>query len=302
MAKKLNAKSWIIIGATTIIMGSIAGYSLYSLNKVQKEQEIVASHNYAIQETSATTRSTWESGESTYDDTDPTETSYQFNMDPAVSSWLEETEDPSIVDDFNKNYDARTHDQDKAAGFDYSVDLIFTGEDDKNFNNTLIDLDTISIDGQIIDLPSTYADLAKYFTFNEKEYTADSIIENGTSLTVTPKTGVGEITFFFESNGATPLKNCVCRSVQISSYNYYYEPDGKPMEHNMTMSLVSNIKFGETYEDIKLKMPIAPDNTYADTNKKWTIYYEYNGIKYNFTGANDGLVSVYIVINNEEGG
>ena len=290
MAKKLTAKSWIIIGVTFVVMGSIAGYSVYSLKKAETEAQIVESHNYATQATVTTESSTY-NNTTTSEETEP---SYSFNMDPAVSSWLEAPEP-----DYSFEDEPRYHDVDEAAGFDYSVDLIFNGKEDANSENYLIDIDTISIDGHLIDLPATYNDIARYYTFVEAEtYTPETEINGAVILTAKATTGVGEIKFTFSSEGtAKPLSQCICKELLVSSYNYYYEPDGKPMQYNMTMSLVGNIKFGETYEDIQRKMPYTVDRSTAD-GKKWSLYFEKDGIEYSFTGANDGLVSVYIYINN----
>lgn len=277
MAKKLDKKSWIVIGATFVIMAGIAGYSIYNLKKAKEEAELIDEHYYAQQSTVTTPTST--------EATTTQETTEIISTDPYLADWIArakedikngniDPEDPnSTADDHEANHDQY---------------IVFNVKEDANSENSLIDLDTVSIDGHIIDLPSTYTDVAKYFKFNDPDYTPDTMIDYGATLLVQATTGIGEIRFtFYCGDSPKPLKDCELREIQISSYNY------DSSQYNMTMSMPGNIKFGDTYEDINKKMIIVHDE-YSSSDIYWTNIFEKDGMYYAFFGANNGLVTVNI--------
>ena len=273
--KKLDAKSWIIIGASVVIMGGVVGLSYYNYKKAESEAQLMVEHNYAEQTVSSVEESTISS-----------ETTTNPNVDPMLSEYLSTFDNSYIDPEYAAQVDGDADfevDRDPNSGdnIDTSV-LYFNIVEDANYDNSLIDMDTISIDGHVVDFPSTYEEITNTFgelhSLENQDYLPTDTVSGEIIVGYNATTGVGRVDFIFTTDGETKLlSDCRCIGVQLSTFNYDEEAQ------NMTISLPGNVHFGDSYEEARDKFPLLYDE-HNSTNGDWFIRIEDQGITYNLFG------------------
>ena len=270
--KKLDAKSWIIIGTSAAIMAGVVGLSYYNLKKAEADVKTVEDHNYANQSTVVT------------EATQPSETTNPY-VDPMISEYLSTFDNTAIDPEYEAQVDGDYQVEYRGDGEDVDDTLYFNIVEDTNYDNSLIDMDTISIDGHIIDFPSTYATITN--TFGElhsaqfEDYLPTDIVSGEIIVGCEGTTGVGRIDFVFTSDGESKqLSECRCIGVQLSTFNYDSEAQ------NMTISLPGNVHFGDVYDDVRSKFPVLYDESNS-SGGQWCLVFEDQGISYTLFGGSE---------------
>ena len=165
----------------------------------------------------------------------------------------------------------------------YPVDFYnYNVQDD--INADIIDsMQTISIDGKLLDMPCTYSELAEQFELfieepNKYGSTIIKPVETDEyykiTLNTTPTTGKGVISFEFKTtlDGPQPLKDMKISKIFL---------DGGSLnnEELFTFSLPNNIHFGSTFKDVtgKENTENKPNIRYTDSNPNnpYNIYYSF---------------------------
>ena len=282
--KFFSASSISIIVITLIVVGIVVFKYYQEYQKVMSAQEDI--HNYATNTTTTTEESS-------------SETSITSSMSPEQSAIISKYRERNTDDADRWADEDYNPDEDKTANNDPEEkedlkDVYFKIVNDKNANNPSIDIDTISIDGHIIDFPASYEYLKGIFgefTFEDQDedFNENSTVEDEIYASVEAKTGYGTIIFTFSSEGKPkPLNKCNCIEVQITSINT------NPNKQNMTISLPGNVKFGDTYSYIDENFPYRLEvSTY--TNHSFMLSGETStGATVLLTGENDGLVDIII--------
>ena len=281
---KFFSKSSISIILITFILCGLVFFKYYRDMKKAVALQEEERHNYAT-----TTTTTEESTESTVETTMTPEQS-------AIMSKYEERDTDNQDDWADEDYDP---DSDKKADSDEESDqdlkhIYFNIENDKNYKSQLLDIDTISIDGHIIDFPASYKylkDIFGEFTFEDQDedFNENSTVENEIYASVEAKTGYGTIIFTFSSEGTPkPLNKCNCIEIQLSSINT------KKDTKNMTIALPGNVKFGDTYEYLKENFPYTIEIDESSGSFFMAHCKSAAGPIYYFNGENKGLVTITI--------
>lgn len=157
-------------------------------------------------------------------------------------------------------------------------------------------INTIAIDGKLIEFPSDYNTITSTFgelsleSYNDLDMsepvTGDSI---GTSFTLvaTPTTGDGIIKFTFSStNGSsTALSEMTCTGFTIQGGNY-------ENSKVMTCALPGNIFFGASIDDIKKAFGTNFTSKSNVSKDSWMLFYELDNVNLQFAGYNNGLYLV----------
>ena len=278
--KKEVRTAWIVAIIICVIVIGLVIYSFISLKKKQDDVEIIESHNYAIN-----TEATLE--------TEETEPSIEETLDPlatadnpdlvAYYNNLMSGEQEELPDDYWETSDPREANE---------VVYIYNVVDDEFADNPNIDVDTLAIDGHIMDFPANYNDIVETFGSLYSldptiSFSEDMIIDNNIRLSADATTGVGTITFTFSCEGEPkPVTQCVCTRVQVASML-----TAEDESNNMTMSLPGNVRFGDTYQDIMDKFPYVPVE-HDMTGDTFSIIYNVDGYSIYFFGMNNGLSQV----------
>lgn len=164
--------------------------------------------------------------------------------------------------------------------------------------DVITDINTLSIDGKLIELPCSYASLLKTFEVFTKIDTSHGSVYNPVDTTLEstkqevyaiPTTGLGTILFVFysEDGNKTTIDKMTCKQIKLTSGSYTDET-------LMAVTLPKGITFGSTRGDI-----IACYGNPSTSNKSKTAFdLEYkpssNKCKYNFLGSNGGLYHIDI--------
>lgn len=183
---------------------------------------------------------------------------------------------------------------------EYEVkDEIYNTKDDAHVNDVK-DINTISIDGNLIGFPCDYNYLSSIFTdlymtgyVGKFNTTFDVDLETkDTEFTIyaNPKTGEGTIRFLFKSDDNKPKT-----IAEMKCYEVYVVGGNTSGNKVMTVALPQNIKFGSTYENIT--------NVFGKPNKEETsngktdfrLKYVLENATYNFIGYDGGLYTIDLI-------
>ena len=280
--KMLNKDSILTIVATLVLALLIIGVAYLRTKKTIDDNNKVIEHNYAV---NTTTTESSEEDETTKD--------YGKNNDLMDRYLKGTTVDEPYPDDY---WEVQNESGKANEDEEHLTQLYFNITNDKYYNHHLLDIDTLAIDGNLVDFPNTYEYLKKMFgefTFDYQTYgenfNENSIVEDEVEVTVEGKTGIGEIVLTFSCEG-TPkaLKDCKCSEVQLTSFNYYSD------KKNMTIALPGNVKFGDNYETITNNFPFIGE-LISSTDNSFTIEYSTSqGYKVYLIGDMGGLTQVII--------
>ena len=294
---KLGKKSWIIIISTLLIAGTVVGITIYKTKQAADENgadilNLNQTQPYATNptfttESSETTPSENNNNGSTLD-SDTLDTLHNTIVD-WDDDWADE--DPNVVNP--SDYDRGADEEDQT--------LYFNIREDANIGSALIDYDSISINGEFIDLPISYDEVVNKFgelspySVNSDVWGPDDIVTRFTTMCIyydDTVNGVGSIIFTFDTGDtdSKPLRECTCKSIIISSRNY------DESAHNMTIAIPGNVQWGNTYDDVVLNFNAAPNRHDASDGTFYATFEVEGGIAYTFRGEQHQLTSITIDI------
>lgn len=188
---------------------------------------------------------------------------------------------------------------DKESIIDEPLEMYYNVQQDKNAF-LVVDMNTVSIDGQLMAFPSDYNYVSEKFsdlyTVEVQKYTQHIPVtgeEVGESFEVhsTPTTGSGDIVFLFKSN-----TDSQCKLSEMKCYGFQLQGGNNTKDLVFTMALPNLITFGSSYDAIIDEF--GTDGKAHKQNKaaNYMIIYDSKDTtyKYKFVGYDSGLYLVRI--------
>lgn len=262
-------KRLLLIGLSVLTIMSIT-----ACGKTEEETPTTENNNYAVNEVRDTTEE------------DEDESEEEITQEQVVSENTTEESEEEIPPEF------------------IAKDQIYNVEDDVNARD-IRDMNTISIDGNLIGFPLDYNYLTTIFNnLYTKGYVG--VYENTFPIDLEtkstqfevyadPKTGTGVICFTFTSidGKETTIDKMVCNKVYLRGGN-------TKGDKVMTIALPQFIKFGSSYEELTSVFNWNPSKAEVENGKtdfRLTYYSEDGTQKYEFVGYDGGLNMVTLTYN-----
>lgn len=175
------------------------------------------------------------------------------------------------------------------------LDMYYNVTDDPNMNSVL-DMNTVSIDGKMVAFPCDYEYLVEKFGSFYTESTGKYIIKTdidettrATSIDVKtePTSGEGSIIFKFRSSDGTekPITELTCIGFTLQAGSNYNEK-------LMTCALPNWISFGSSPDQIQEYFTEIPKNDSFVKSDSFMLFYEYDMYDIRFVGYDGGLYNI----------